>query len=128
MGIAISLPNLSVQVMVWPCLRLGDGEDEGAAVRVAAAPRVPVLVGDRAEPRVFRGKALEGRVDGLLLRADEADLEIAFLKGKDLGPQHGRIRDADQLELALPAGSVRAMMKNQGPSGEPWIWVAWICR
>ena len=23
---------------------------------------------------------------------------------------------------------LRAMMKNHGPSGEPWIWVAWMSR
>ncbi len=23
---------------------------------------------------------------------------------------------------------LRAMMKNQGPSGDAWMWVAWICR
>ena len=26
------------------------------------------------------------------------------------------------------AVSFRAMMKNQGPSGEPWMQVDWICR
>ncbi len=74
------------------------GEDEGAAVGGAAAPGVPVEVGHRAEAAVFGGKASQGGVDGLLLRADEADLHFAFGEGEDLGAQHGGVGDADEVE------------------------------
>ena len=94
---------------------------------MAAAARVPVAVGDRAEPRVLLGQAAQGGVDGLLLRADQADLHLAAVRqGEDLRPQHGRVGDAQQLELRS-SGWLRAMMKNHGPSGEAWMCVAWIC-
>ncbi len=80
---------------------LADRKNKGAAVRVAPASGVPVPVGHRAEPRVLRCEAFEGRVDRLLLRADEADLEVALLEGEDLRAEHRRVRDADKLELPL---------------------------
>ena len=59
------------------------------------------MVGNGAEPRVFFCEAFERRVDGLFLRTDKTDLHLPFLQGKDLGPEHGRIGDADKLELLL---------------------------
>ena len=79
------------------------GEDEGAAVGGAAAPGVPIEVGHGTEPGVLRRQALQGGVDGLLLGADQADLHLAVLQGKDLGPEHGGVGDADELE-AVPVG------------------------
>ena len=77
------------------------GEDEGAAVGGAAAPGVPIEVGHGAEPWVLRRQALQGGVDGLFLGADQADLHFAVLQGKDLGPEHGSVCDADEFE-AIP--------------------------
>ena len=107
---------------------VGDGEDEGAAVGVAAAAGVPVAVGDRAEARVLARQAAQRGVDGLLLRADQADLHVAAVgQREDLRPQHRGVGDAQQLECAAGRAWLRAMMKNHGPSGEPWMCVAWIC-
>ena len=80
------------------------GENKRAAVAARAASRVPILVRHGAEPRVFLGQAAQGGVDGLLLGADEADLHLAAIgEREDLRPQHGRIRDAQQLEAVLVA-------------------------
>ena len=76
-------------------------KDERAAVGAASAPGIPILVGDRAESLVFGGQALQGGVDGLLFRADQADLHLVVLHRKDLRPQHGGIGNADQLELIV---------------------------
>ena len=79
-----------------------DGEDKGAAIAAAAAARVPVLVGDRAEARIFARQAAQGGVDGLLLRTDEADLHLAAVgEGEHLRPQHRRVGDAEQLHAFL---------------------------
>ena len=77
------------------------GEDKGAAVGGAAAPGVPIEVGHGAEPGVLRRQALQGGVDGLLFGADQADLHFAVLQGEDLGPEHGGVGDADELETVF---------------------------
>ena len=104
-----SRPNLSVQERPpgFAVAVRRHGEDEGAAVGAGAAARVPVLVGHGAEARVLLGQAAQGGVDGLLLGADQADLDLAAVgKGEDLRAQHGRVGDAQQLELVavLAAG------------------------
>ncbi len=79
-----------------------DGEDEGAAVGAAAAARVPVLVGHRTEARILARQAAQGGVDGLLLRANEADLHLAAVgQGEHLRPQHRRVGDAEKLHALL---------------------------
>ena len=103
-GTVLGLPNLSWQESTRPPFLGFQGEDEGAAVGVAAAAGVPVEVGHRAEAGVFRRQARQGGVDGLLLRADQADLHLAVLQGEDLGPEHGGVGDADELEAASGPG------------------------
>ncbi len=83
------------------------GENESAAVARRAASRVPILVRHGAEPRVLFCQAPQRGVDGLLLGADQPDLHLAAIgKREDLRPQHGRVRDAQQLEPVL-AGCAR---------------------
>jgi len=50
-------------------------------------------------------------------RTDEADLHLAFLQGKHLRPEHGSIRDTDQLELVV-FDVIAGDDENHGPSGE----------
>ncbi len=126
-----SRPNLSVQERricpPWPLL-------PGATVKMKAPPSV------EEPPRAFQYRSATGEkrlsssrkaaqrgVDGLLLGADQADLDLAGVGEREhLRAQHRRVGDAQQLERWSPL--LRAMMKNQGPSGDAWMWVAWICR
>jgi len=79
-----------------------DGEDKGAAVGAAAAACVPVLVSHRTEARILARQAAQGGVDGLLLRADEADLHVAAVgQGEHLRPQHRRVGDTEKLHALL---------------------------
>ena len=77
------------------------GKGKGAAVGVAATPGVPVHVRHRAEAGVFLGQAGQRRVDGLLLRAHQADLHFPFGQRKNLGPEHAGVGDADELEFVF---------------------------
>ncbi len=89
------------------------GEYEGPAVRIASAPCIPVFVGNGAETGIFFRQAFQRRVDGLLLRTDETDLHAPFLQSEDLGSEHGRIGDADELELFV-------FHIGAGNDKEPW--------
>ncbi|OPX58883.1 MAG: hypothetical protein A4E30_01411 [Methanomassiliicoccales archaeon PtaB.Bin215] len=68
---------------------------------MAAPAGVPVRIGLPWDRGVVHGYRAQCGIDGLLLRADEPDLHLSFHQGEDLGSQHGRVGDADQLELAL---------------------------
>ena len=59
------------------------------------------MVSYSAVARVFLGKAFECCIYSLFFRADKAYLHFAFLQGKDLWSEHGRIGDADELVLFL---------------------------
>ena len=49
------------------------------------------------------GQAAQGGVDGLLLGADQADLDLAGVGEREhLRAQHRRVGDAHQLEAGLP--------------------------
>jgi len=58
-------------------------------------------------------------------RRDQAHLDFAIAERKYLRPEHRGVGDAHQLELLLP-GQIAGDDEDQGPSGEPWIWVAWM--
>jgi len=102
------------------------GEDEGATVGGRTPAGVPILIGDGREALVLLGQTAQSGVDGLFLRADEPYLHLARVRESEhLGAQHGRVGDAQQLEVvALAAGDD----EEPGPSGDAWMWVAWICR
>ena len=68
---------------------------------MTAAAGIPVLVGNRPEACILPCKRTEGCIDGLLFRADQADLHLSLLQGEDLRTQHGRIRNADELKLIV---------------------------
>jgi len=53
-----------------------DGEDERAAIGTRSAAGVPILIGHRAEPRIFFRQAAQGGVDSLLLRTDQTNLHL----------------------------------------------------
>ena len=76
-------------------------KNEGTAVRVTAASRIPIVIGDRPHTGIFRSKALERGVDGLLLRTDKPHLHLPVMQGKDLGTKHGGIRYSDQLQTFI---------------------------
>ena len=61
---------------------------EGAAIRAAAAPGVPVALGDGAYAAIVPGHALECGIDRLFLRSYQAHLDVAAAQRKDLRPQH----------------------------------------
>ncbi len=94
---------------------------------MAAAARVPITVGHGTNAVVILRQAQERGVNGLFFRTDQAHLDFAIAEGEHLGPEHRGVGDAHQLELALPT-RLRAMMKNHGPSGEPWMCAAWMAR
>ena len=60
------------------------------------------------------GKACKGGIDGLFFRTDKANCYLPFLECKDLGSQHGRIGDADELELLIP-DIITRYYKEPGP-------------
>ena len=80
---------------------VSDREDERPAVRVGAAPGVPVQIGARPESCVLGSKARERRVDPLFLRSREPDRLLAALQREHLRPQHRGVGDADQAVGAL---------------------------
>ena len=45
---------------------------------------------------------------GLLLGGDNADGNFPFLQRKDLRPEHGGVRDPEQLEAIMRSGSESA--------------------
>src|SRR4030042_4843680 len=75
-----------------------DGKDERATVCITSSTGVPVVVSYGAKARVFFCEVFECCVDSLFFRADQPDLHVALLQGKDLWPEHGRVGDADKLE------------------------------
>ena len=99
---------------------------------MAAPAGVPVAVGDGADADVVSGQAEQRRIDGLFLRGDEPDLHLPVAEGEDLGTEHGRVRDAQKLELSLghvvpgddeKPGSVRGAVDVGGLDGpvEPFF-------
>ena len=85
---------------VCRAVRRRDRQHERAAVGVAAAAGVPVRSATGVKRVSSLARLAQRGVDGLLLRADQADRDLALLKREDLRPQHRGVGDADQLELA----------------------------
>src|SRR2546425_6415615 len=107
-----------------------DREDERAAIGVRTAARIPVAVGHRTHLRIFVVKAGQRRVDGLLLRRDDADGDRPLLQGEHLGAQHRGVRDADELPCGygytvpprLPDRPTARLRVTHAPCNdeEPW--------
>mgnify|MGYP000110820105 CR=1 FL=1 len=53
------------------------------------------------ETAMFLVECLRGGARAAAPAADQAHLDLAVVEGEDLGPQHGRVRDADQLHEFL---------------------------
>jgi len=94
----------------------GKGEAEGAAVGMASSPGVPVAVSDGLETGVLGRQGVQRRVDGLLLGSDQADLDVSLRQGENLGPEHGGVGDAEQLENPS-FGVVAGDDEEPGPVG-----------
>ncbi len=81
-------------------------EDEGSTVAGRTPAGVPVAVGHRREALVLRRQTAKRGVDGLLLRADEADLDVAGVRQREhLRAQHRGVGDTHELQpVVLVAG------------------------
>ena len=103
-GMVIGFPNLSAQVRTLPLrpFRLSLTVKMKAPPSVWLPPRAfQYLSATRWNRRSSRAQAVKRRVDGLLFRTDQPHLHFPVGKGEDLGPQHGRVGDADQLKAFL---------------------------
>ena len=90
-----------------------NGENERATVSSTSAAGVPVFVGDGTEAVVFSSQIFQSGINSLLFRADQTDLDFAFLQSKHLRPQHGSVGNADKLEVVL----IRIVARNDKEPG-----------
>ena len=93
-------------------------ENEGPAIVVTAAARVPVPVRHRANPFVVLRQAQQRGINRLFFRTNQAHLHFAVAESKHLRPKHGGVGDAHQLELLFP-GERAGDDEEPGTIGRP---------
>ena len=93
-------------------------KNEGPAIVVAAAARVPIAVSHRANPVVVLRQAQERGVNRLFFGTNQAHLHLAVAESEHLRPQHGGVGNAHQLEL-LFSGERAGDDEEPGAIGRP---------